>query len=102
MNPTYGTGANVIISWTLTSEERDGSDPTVDLTSRADQCVLELWVGAVLKKTLYLSKTVSPYTITSANLVAYLGSQVTFTVRSYLARGGYRSLDYDTITVTRI
>jgi len=33
--------------------------------------------------------------------VAPLGSETNFTVRAYLALGGYRSLDFDSITVCK-
>ncbi|HNU52888.1 MAG TPA: hypothetical protein PKJ98_18500 [Verrucomicrobiota bacterium] len=42
-HPTYASGQNVVLDWTLTSEARAGSDPEVDLDCRADACVLELW-----------------------------------------------------------
>jgi hypothetical protein len=61
--------------------------------------VLELWAGGELRKTLVVSED-PPYTISHANLVSYLGGAVTFTVRAYLAHGRYRSLDFDSITIT--
>jgi len=100
-HPTYGTGQNVVLDWTLTSEARAGSDPEVDLECRADACVLELWAGAVLKATLTVNRE-GPHTLTNAALVAVLGSETDFTVRAYLALGGYRSLDFDSISVTKV
>ncbi|HNQ88373.1 MAG TPA: phage tail protein [Verrucomicrobiota bacterium] len=100
-HPTYATGQDVVLDWTLTSEARAGSDPEVDLECRADACVLELWAGAILKATLTVSRD-GPYTLTNADLVAALGSETDFTVRAYLALGGYRSLDFDVITVCKV
>jgi hypothetical protein len=39
--------------------------------------------------------------MTNAALVAALGAETDFTVRAYLALGGQRSLDYDSVTVTK-
>jgi hypothetical protein len=99
-HPTYSTGQNVVLDWTLTSEARAGSDPEVDLECRADACVLELWAGAVLKATLTVGRE-GPYTLTNTALVAALGGETDFTVRAYLALGGYRSLDFDSVTICK-
>ena len=101
VHPTYATGQDVVLDWTLTSEARAGSDPEVDLECRADACVLELWAAGVLKATFTVDPE-GPYTLTNAALVAALGSETDFTVRAYLALGGYRSLDSDAITVCRV
>ena len=89
-----------MLSWTLTSEARAGSEPELDLECRADACVLELWAGAVLKATLTVSRE-GPYTLTNATLVAVLGGETDFTVRAYLALGGHRSLDFDSVTIRK-
>jgi hypothetical protein len=99
-HPTYAIGQDVVLDWTLTSEARAGSDPEVDLEARADACVLELWAGAVLKTTLTVSRE-GPYTLTNAALLAALGGETDFTARAYLALGGYRSLDFDSITICK-
>ncbi|MCZ7636587.1 MAG: hypothetical protein M5U12_11525 [Verrucomicrobia bacterium] len=96
--PTYSTGQDVVPDWDLTSEGRDEAEPEVDLECRADQAVLELWAGAVLMGTLYVNRA-GPYTLTNAALVAALGAETDFTVRAYLALGGHRSLDYDSVTI---
>ncbi|MCZ7640426.1 MAG: hypothetical protein M5U12_32850 [Verrucomicrobia bacterium] len=98
--PTYSTGQNVVLDWDLASEGRDEAEPGVDIECRADQAVLELWAGAVLKGTLYVNRA-GPYTLTNAALVAALVAETDFTVRAYLALGGHRSLDYDSVTVTK-
>jgi hypothetical protein len=98
--PTYATGQNVVLDWDLTSEGRDEAEPEVDLESRADQAVLELWAGAVLKGTFYVNRA-GPYTLTNAALIAALGAETDFTVRAYFALGGQRSLDSDSVTVTK-
>ncbi len=96
--PTWSAGQDVILAWTLTSELRADSDPTVTLASRADAAVLEVWDGGDLKGTV-TTTAAGPYTLTNAALVGLLGSEKTFTVRAYLVLGGYRSTDYDSITV---
>lgn len=98
--PTYGTGQNVVLSWTLTSEDREEADPTVDVASRAEKAVIELWQGGALQATIQAEEH-PPFTLTHAGIVAALGAELTFTVRLYLARGAYRSQDYDEITVTK-
>jgi len=100
-HPTYATGQNVVLDWTLTSEARAGSDPEVDLECRADQAVLELWAAGVPKATFTVNRE-GPYTLANAALVAALGGETDFTIRAYLALAGYRSLDFDSITVTRV
>lgn len=99
--PTCSSGQNVVVSWTLTSEDRTDAEPTVDVTSTADQCVLELWAGGALKGTLYVDER-PPCTIPNATLVAKLGEEVTFTIRAFLARAGYRSTAFDEITVSKV
>ncbi len=99
--PTYRSGDAITLTWTLTSEDRTEVEPTVAVLSTADQCVLELWAGGVLKGTLYADER-PPYTIPNAVLIARLGAEITFTLRAYLSRAGYRSLDFDEITVSRI
>ncbi len=99
-HPTYATGQDVALDWTLTSEARAGGDPEVDLECRADACVLELWAGGVLKATFTVTQE-GPYTLTNTALIAALGSETDFSVRAYLALGSYRSLDSDAITVCK-
>jgi hypothetical protein len=98
VTPSYATGQDVVLDWDLLSEGRDEAEPEVDLECRADQAVLELWAGDVLKGTLYVNRA-GPYTITNAVLVAALDAETGFTVRAYLALGGHRSLDYDSVAV---
>ncbi|MCZ7641325.1 MAG: hypothetical protein M5U12_37875 [Verrucomicrobia bacterium] len=98
--PTYSTGQDVVLDWDLTSEGRDEAQPEVDLESRSDQAILELWAGAVLKETLYVNRA-GPHTLTNAALFAALGAETDFTVRAYLALGGHRSLDCDSVTVSK-
>lgn len=99
--PVYSSGQDIELDWELTSEARAGSDPEVDLECRADACVLEVWAGGALKATLTVGRD-GPFTLANAELVAALGSETDFTVRAYLALGGYRSLDFDSITLTKV
>jgi hypothetical protein len=101
VNPTYSTGQDIVASWTLTSDFRSGADPTQDVDTRAETCLLELWVSGVLKGTLRVEER-PPHTITNSTLVSILGSEVTFTIRAYLARGSFRSVDCDEITVSKV
>jgi hypothetical protein len=65
--------------------------------------VLEVWtLGGVLKGTFEFSGSTSPQTITNAQLIAALGSETSFELLAYFQRGGHRSLDYDSITVTKV
>jgi hypothetical protein len=96
--PTYSSGQDVVLDWDLTSEGRDEAEPEVDLECRADQAVLELWAGGVLKGTFYVNRA-GPYTLTNAALVTALGGETDFIVRAYLALGGHRSLDFDAVAV---
>ncbi|MCA1995921.1 MAG: phage tail protein [Armatimonadetes bacterium] len=99
--PTWTGSESITFTWTLTSDDRAETDPTVNLTSRAERCILEFWAGGVLKKTWTVDED-PPRTASNADLLEWLGGAVTFTVRAYLARGGYRSVDYDEITVTKV
>ncbi|NLH72894.1 MAG: hypothetical protein GX456_07555 [Verrucomicrobia bacterium] len=101
VSPVYWSGQDIELDWDLTSESRVGSDPEVDLECRADACVLELWAGGVLKVTLTVGRD-GPFTLANAELVAALGSETDFTVRAYLALGGYRSLDFDSTILTKV
>ncbi|HRZ34786.1 MAG TPA: hypothetical protein P5534_00300 [Candidatus Paceibacterota bacterium] len=65
------------------------------------RAVLELWAGGVLKATLTVGRD-GPFTLANAELVAALGAETDFTVRAYLALGGYRSLDFDSITIAKV
>lgn len=66
--------------------KRPQSQRCANLTpAGADQAVLGLWAGEVLKGTLYVSRAGS-YTVTNSALVAALGAETDVTVRAYLAR----------------
>ncbi|MBK9137388.1 MAG: hypothetical protein IPM17_01250 [Verrucomicrobia bacterium] len=74
--------------------------PDVAADEPTDAAVLEVWDGGDLRGNVTTSPA-GPYPLTHAALVGFLGSEKTFTVRAYLALGGYRSADYDSVTVTR-
>lgn len=77
-NPTYGTGADI------------------------DKTALEvLTTGDVLKGTFEFSGGAGPKTITNAELVAALGSETDFKLRADFVRSGYKSLNYDEVTVRK-
>lgn len=68
-----------------------------------DKTALEvLTTGDVLKGTFEFSGGLGPKTITNAQLVAALGSETDFNLRAYFIRSGYRSLNYDEVTVRKV
>jgi hypothetical protein len=101
--PTYGTGANIVASWTLTDENRPLVPVTDVLTPTIPKTVLEvLDLAGTLKGTFVFAGATSPRTITNAQLVAALGSETSFELRAWFQRNGYRSLEFDTVKVTKI
>ena len=55
-----------------------------------------------LAGTFEFSGLTGPKTITNAQLVAALGSETDFKLRAYFVRSGYRSLNYDEVTVRKV
>ena len=102
MAPNLGTrprqSINVDCSFSgLTLELTDVLTPTIPKT------VLEvLDLAGTLKGTFVFAGATSPRTITNAQLVAALGSETSFELRARLQRNGYRSLEFDTVKVTKI
>jgi hypothetical protein len=65
--------------------------------------VLDVWtMGGVLAGTFEFSGGTGPKTITNAQLVAALGSETDFKLRAYFVCSGYRSLNYDEVTVRKV
>ena len=103
VNPTYGTGTDVVMSWTETSDEASFSDPLEILTPRCDTVVLRIYTtGGTLVGTVEVAGSAGPYTLTNAALVGFLGSQVSFKVRAWARYAGLESLDYEEITVWKV
>jgi hypothetical protein len=98
-NPTYGTVADCDRSWYRSSEE----PVTQVLAPEIDQTVLEVrTMGGVLAGTFEFSGGTGPKTITNAQLVAALGSEIDFRLRAWFVRSGYRSLSYDEVIVRKM
>lgn len=102
-NPTYGSGADIVANWDR-SAKRSSQDPvTQALAPDIDGTALEvLTTGDVLKGTFEFSGGSGSRTITNAQLVAALGGETDFKLRAYFVRSGYRSLNYDEVTVRKI
>jgi hypothetical protein len=100
----------VPVSWTVRDLQQDGywdgweGGQTID----GPDAVIEFWTtGGVLKKSVEVLfdnvvAAASSYTLTNANLVAAFGSEVTFDVRAYHRRNGFRSTRYVSLRVTKI
>jgi hypothetical protein len=102
-NPTYGTGADIVADWDK-SWYRSSEDPvTKALAPEIDQTVFEVWtMGEVLAGTFEFSDGAGPKTIANAQLIAALGTETDFRLRAYFVRSGYRSLNYDEVTVRKV
>ena len=98
-NPVYSTGDNVEITWKNGTTARIGNDdfaPTGETYTYVD---LEFYTtGDVFQSTLQVSGA-SPYTLTNANIISIMGSEINFKIRAYAVRSGRRSFTYDDITV---
>ena len=102
-NPTCGAGADIVADWDQ-SWYRSSEDPvTKALAPEIDQTVLEVWtVANVLAGTFEFAGGAGSRTITNAQLVAGLGSETDFKLRAWFVRSGYRSLNYDEVTVKKV
>lgn len=102
-NPTYGTGGDIVADWDL-SWYRSSEDPvTKVLAPEIDQTVLEVWTMTdALAGTFEFTGGTGPKTITNAQLVAALGSETDFKLRADFVRSGYRSINYDEVTVRKV
>jgi hypothetical protein len=102
--PTYGSGEDIEVSWIVTDKRRCVVDPLQALDPEITTTVLEVrGLDDSLKATLSFGGSASPRTITNAQLVAALGGEISFRLRAWFERKhAFRSLAYDTITVTKI
>jgi len=102
--PTYSSGQGIEVSWTVTDKRRCLVDPLQAMAPEITTTVLEIRVlDDTLKATLSFGGSASPQTITNAQIVAALGGEVSFRLRAYFERKHtFRSLAYDTITVTKV
>ena len=92
VNPTYTTGQNIPLTWSLTVPDPTGVDVP---GTRLDF----LNNGGLLMDSVTLDAGVTSYTWLNADLIAALGSEENFSVRAYAVRGVYTSLLYSEIKV---
>jgi hypothetical protein len=102
-DPTYAAGTDIVANWDK-SWHRSSEDPvTKVLSPDIDKTALEvLTTGDVLVGTFEFSGGNGPRTITNAQLAAALGSETDFKLRAWFVRSGYRSLNYDEVTVRKV
>lgn len=115
VNPTYAPGEDVPLTWDL-RVERAGKHWTAletGWTEALPDTILEFWTvggGAALMHTVEIAvapfgsfiEAIDNYGVANADLVAWLGGEVTFQVRAYARRDGYRSTRYASLTVTKV
>jgi hypothetical protein len=102
-NPTYATGADIVVDWDQAASRSSADPVTRELNPEIDQTVLEvLTTDDVLKGTFEFSGGNGPQTITNAQLIAALGSETDFKLRAWFVRSGYRSLNYDEVSVRKV
>lgn len=110
MNPVYSTGQDVPIAWTITSERMEGFWEVWEKGWKEElpDTVLEIWtVGGVKvgEVEILFDNEIAPaseYLLDNADLAAWLGGEVSFDVRAYARRNGYRSTRYASLRVTKI
>lgn len=103
INPTYGTGADVIVDWDETSEEWIDDNPDTVHGSRADSTIIQiLTTSDVLAHEVTVTGVAGPSTLTNADLITWLGSEVSFHLRIYYSLGGVRSINYASLAVTKV
>lgn len=110
--PVYSTGADVALTWAIRSERMAGFWEVWEggWTEDLADTVLEFWTigGVEPAGSVYITPDrdsaapMNSYVLTNANLAAWLGAEVTFEVRAYARRDGYRSTRYSSLVVTKI
>lgn len=114
-NPTYSSGQDIPLTWSVTNKKRVGFWEVWDdgWLEDSPETVLEFWTTAgTMVATIEIapnfgdesdsSPAGNSYTVANASLVSWFGSQVTFDVRAYHRLNGYRSARYDLLRVTKI
>ena len=98
----YTAGEDVIVDWDAVSGLRAVTPATQNLASDPDRTVFAIHDAAgIYKGEVTTASATGPLTITNADLVALLGAETDFILRGYSERGGFRSLDYDQISVKK-
>jgi hypothetical protein len=102
-NPTYEAGSDIVADWDQAASRSTADPVTRVLNPEIDQTVLEvLTTDNALQATFEFSGGNGPRTITNGELVAALGSETDFKLRAWFVRSGYRSLNYDEVTVRKV
>ena len=100
--PTYMAGEDVTVDWDAVSGLRAVTPATQDLAFDPDRTVIAVHDAAgIYKGEVSAASATGPLIISNADLVAILGAETDFILRGYSERGGFRSLDYDQISVKK-
>ena len=101
--PTYTAGEDISVDWDVVSGLRAVTPATQDLVPDPDRTVIAIHDAAgIYKGEVSAASATGPLTITNADLVIILGTESDFLLRGYSERGGFRSLDYDQISVKKV
>jgi len=100
--PTYAAGEDITVDWDAVSGLRAITPASQDLLPDPDRTVIAVHDASVVYKgEVSEASSTGPLTISNADLVAILGAETDFILRGYSERGGFRSLDYDQISVKK-
>jgi hypothetical protein len=100
--PTFLTGEDITVDWDVVSGLRAVTPASQDLAPDPDRTVIVIHdASGIYKGEVSTPSATGPLTITNADLVAILGAETDFLLRAYSERGGFRSLDYDQISVKK-
>jgi hypothetical protein len=115
VNPTYTTGQDVPLTWTVRSERAAGYWDLLEpgWAEELPDTVLEFWTvggGAALVKTVEITlapagsfiEAIDHYEVANGDLVAWLGGEVDFEARAYHRRNGFRSARYRSLVVRKV
>lgn len=98
-NPSYTSGADLIVTFDLTNDIETLPDPSGELEMRDTQgTIFDTLQISILNST----DGSFTYTITNATLQSIYGGQPSLVIRAFAVRSGVRSQLYQEITVTRI
>lgn len=102
--PTYTTGQDIEIEWSL----REIYSQTIwaiwsgGIASTSSSDLLIYNSSGTLVQTVAIGIDVTSYTLTNANLVAWLGSETTFSISLYQRKNGLRSMSAETLNIYKI
>lgn len=114
-NPTYTTGQDVPLTWSVANKKRVGFWEIWQdgWTEDQPETILEFrTTGGILKQTVEIaanfgdesddSPAGNSYTVLNTDLAAWFAGEVTFDIRAYHRMNGYRSIRFDSLRVTKI